>query len=343
MSPKLQWNSIERFLVEGEARWSRLGILLDRAESEPARELGRAGMLELVRLYRATASDLNRVRSLTADPEILGRLNALAGRAYRYVYRGRGRGRGRSTGRAGSVRRFLTREIPAAFRARSAAVWLAAGTFCAGALLGFGAVLVRPATAADLIPAQFYSESPRDRVAEIEEKEERISGVEEAAMFGAQLYTHNLQVSFLALSLAALTLVVGLWVLWYNGVILGAVAASYVVAGEGTFFIAWVGPHGALELPAIVFAGATGLALGKALLLPGELTRAESVRRIFPDVWRMMVGVALILISAGLIEGSFSQFSAKTVPYGLKIGVAAVLFAALLFVLFGPRRSAEET
>lgn len=327
---------IERFLVEGETRWSRLGVLLDRAESEPARELGRAGMLELVQLYRATASDLNRVRSLTADPEILGRLNALAGRAYRYVYRGRGRGRGVAVGR------FLTREVPAAFRARSAAVWLAAGTFCAGALLGFGAVLLRPATAADLIPAQFYSESPRERVAEIEEKEERISGVEEAALFGAQLYTHNLQVSFLALSLAALTLVVGLWVLWYNGVILGAVAASYVVAGEGTFFIAWVGPHGALELPAIVFAGATGLALGKALLLPGELTRAESVRRIFPDVWRMMVGVALILICAGLIEGSFSQFSAKTVPYGLKIGIAGVLFAALLFVLFGPRRGVEE-
>lgn len=325
---------IERFLVEGETRWSRLGVLLDRADAEPARELGRAGMLELVRLYRATASDLNRVRSLTADPEILGRLNALAGRGYRFVYRGSAGG----WGRRGSVSRFLTREIPAAFRARSSAVWLATMAFCAGALLGFGAVLVRPATAADLIPAQFYSESPRDRVAEIEEKEERISNVEEAAAFGSQLYTHNIQVSFLALSLAALTLIGGIWVLWYNGVILGAVAASYLVAGEGTFFFAWVGPHGALELPAIIFAGATGLALGQALLLPGELSRGESVRRAFPDVWRMMVGVSLTLVCAGLIEGSFSQFSAKTVPYGLKITVAVLLFASLLFVLFGPRR-----
>lgn len=319
---------VERFLVDGEGRWSRLGVLLDRADAEPARELGRQGMLELVQLYRATASDLNRARSLTADPEILGRLNALAGRAYRFVYRGR------PGGRRVSWVRFLTTEIPAAFRARSAVVWLASATFAAGGLFGFGAVLWQPGSAADLVPAQFYTESPRDRVAEIEAKEERISKVEEAAVFGAELYTHNIQVSFLALALAALTLVGGLWVLWYNGVILGAVAASYLVAGEGTFFIAWVGPHGALELPSIVFAGAAGLALGRALLLPGELSRAESVRRAFPDLWRMMIGVALTLVCAGLIEGSFSQFSAKTVPYALKIAVAAVLFGSLMFVLF---------
>lgn len=328
---------VERFLVDGERRWSRLGVLLDRAEAEPARELGRQGMQELVQLYRATASDLNRARSLTADPEILGRLNALAGRAYRYVYRGR------PGGRRVSWARFLTGEVPAAFRANAAAVWLAAAAFTAGALFGFGAVLWQPKAAMDLVPAQFYSESPRDRVAEIEAKEERISKVEEAAVFGAELYTHNIQVSFLALALAALTLVGGLWVLLYNGVILGAVAASYLVAGEGTFFVAWVGPHGALELPAIVFAGAAGLALGRALLLPGELSRAESVRRAFPDLWRMIVGVALILVCAGLIEGSFSQFSAKTVPYPLKIAVAGLLFASLLFVLFVRRRPEGES
>ncbi len=41
----------------------------------------------------------------------------------------------------------------------------------------------------------------------------------------------------------------------------------------------------------------------------------------------MMVGAVLFLVLAGLIEGSFSQFSAKTVPYTLKIAVAVLLFA----------------
>ncbi len=43
-----------------------------------------------------------------------------------------------------------------------------------------------------------------------------------------------------------------------------------------------------------------------------------------------------------MIEGSFSQLSAKTVPYPLKIGVAVVLFVALALFLFG-RRAASPS
>jgi hypothetical protein len=48
----------------------------------------------------------------------------------------------------------------------------------------------------------------------------------------------------------------------------------------------------------------------------------------------MMVATALVLVLAGLIEGSFSQFSARTFPYPLKIAVAVVLLAALMAWLF---------
>jgi uncharacterized membrane protein SpoIIM required for sporulation len=107
------------------------------------------------------------------------------------------------------------------------------------------------------------------------------------------------------------------------------------------FFFAWVGPHGALELPAIIFGGAAGLVVGRALLLPGNLSRGASLKRVLPSVWRMMIGAALTLVLAGLIEGSFSQFSAKTVPYSLKIAVAALLFIGLMSYLF-LRRTQES-
>jgi hypothetical protein len=41
-----------------------------------------------------------------------------------------------------------------------------------------------------------------------------------------------------------------------------------------------------------------------------------------------------VLVLAGLVEGSFSQFSARTFPYPLKIAVAALLLAALMSWLF---------
>ena len=119
------------------------------------------------------------------------------------------------------------------------------------------------------------------------------------------------------------------------------VTAAYVLDGVSLFFFAWVGPHGALELPAIVFGGAAGLCLGRALLLPGPLSVGASLRRAFPSVWRMLLATALVLVFAGFVEGSFSQMSAKTVPYPLKIGVAVVLFGGLVFWLFGRRLHIE--
>lgn len=329
---------VDTFLHERTQRWERLALLLDRAEQSPERELGPDGMRELLRLYRLASSDLNQARSLTADPEILERLNALAGRGYRFIYRRR-----RGGGLPQRIGAFLVRDVPDAFQRHRAAVASAAGALLLGAFFGAAVVLSSPHAAEDLIPEQFFTQSPRERVQEIEENDERIANVEDAAVFSSELYTHNIKVSFLAFSLGALTLIGGIWILFYNGVILGAVAASYFLDDVTVFFVAWVGPHGALELPAIALAGAAGLAAGRALLLPGQLTRGESVRRVFPRVWRMMVAIMLILVVAGLIEGSFSQFSAKTVPYALKIAVAAVLHAGLLVWLFLPRhRSGEE-
>ena len=326
--------NIERFLADRRPVWDELDALLRRAEEV---ELSRKEMHELVELYRRTCSDLNRARSYTANPEILGPLNQLTGRAYRFIYRA-----AHETPVWATFVKLVTREIPAAFRRERAAVLFAAAAFLAGVLFGTVAILVDAANGPRLIPQEFFSESPQQRVEKIERGEERIDNLEKAMVFGASLYTHNIKVAFLAFSLGALTIVMGLVILFYNGAILGAVATMYVLDDVSVFFFAWVGPHGALELPAIIFGGAAGLVAGRALLMPGDLTRGASLRRVLPSVWRMMIGSALTLVLAGLIEGSFSQFSAKTIPYPIKITVAAMLFVGLITYLFLRRLGREE-
>ncbi|HEX2059707.1 MAG TPA: stage II sporulation protein M [Thermoanaerobaculia bacterium] len=318
--------NIERFLAERRPVWDDLETLLKRAEDV---ELSRAEMQQLVELYRRTCSDLNRARSQTANPEILGHLNQLTGRAYRFIYRA-----GHATPVWATFVRLITREIPAAFRREKVYVLIAAAAFLSGTLFGSIAVLVDTTNAERIVPAMFFTESPRERVEKIERGEERIETMEDALHFGASLYTHNIQVSFLAFALGALTLVMGIVILFYNGVILGAIGTLYVLDDVSVFFFAWVGPHGALELPAIIFGGAAGLVVGRALLMPGNLSRAAAVRRVLPSVWRMIIGVAIVLVFAGIIEGSFSQFSAKAIPYPLKISVALLLFAGLMSYLF---------
>jgi len=328
---------IEQFLAARRPIWNRFAQLLAAAEKSPAWEFGPERLRELVLLYRQTCSDLNQVRSLTANPEILDRLNQLTGQAYRYIYRG-----ARKSSVRGALRSFMGTLAPLAFQKEWRSVALCAAALLAGFLFGFVAVLADRGNAVDLVPVQFFHESPRERVEKIEKNPERIAKVEEALLFGAFLYVNNIRVSILAFALGAVTLVGGLLVVFFNGVFLGALAALYLLDGVQTFFLAWVGPHGALELPAIVFGAAAGVCMGRALWMPGVLSTAESVRRTFPAVWRMMIATTLILIAAGLIEGSFSQFSAKTVPYLFKISVAVILFSALTAWLYLPRSSAKE-
>lgn len=326
---------IEKFVANHSPVWADLDTLVARAEDNPD-ELSHDDIHRLVELYRRACSDLNLARSYTANPELIGRLNQLTGRAYRFVYQA-----GHEKPVVDSFVRLVTREIPTAFRRERMAIAIAAAAFILGALFGAAAVLVDRANGTRLIPGDFFTESPRERVARIEHEDERIDSTEKAMLFGASLYTHNIQVSFLAFSLGALTYIGALWLLFYNGVILGAIATMYILDGVTTFFVAWVGPHGALELPSIIFGAAAGLLAGRALLMPGDLTRAASLRRVLPSVWRMMIGTALTLVLAGIIEGGFSQFSAKTIPYPVKISVAVLLFSALMTYLF-VRRVGEE-
>lgn len=325
--------NIERFIAERTPVWQQLDALLVRAE---VTEVSPEELHELVALYRRTCSDLNRARSYTANPDVLGYLNQLTGRAYRFIYQA-----AHETPVAAAFAELVLREIPSAFRRERLAIAVAAAAMLLGALFGALAVMIDPANGQRLVPSMFFTESPSERVAKIETGKERIENIDTALAFGASLYTHNIEVAFLAFSLGALTIAGGLLLLFYNGVILGAVAASYILDGVPLFFFAWVGPHGALELPSIVFAGAAGLVAGRALLMPGELSRATAMRRVLPSVWRIIIGTALTLVLAGLIEGSFSQFSSRTFPYEAKIAVAVLLFLALMTYLFLRRLDAQ--
>jgi len=324
---------IEAFIAEREQRWRELAGLLDQVAGHALDTQGRDRLLALMHLYRLTSSDLNQARSFTSNPELLERLNQLVGRAYRIIYQA-----APATTSWRSLLQFFTRDAPEACRRQARWVAVTAGTFLLGTVMGLVLVLARPANGQVLIPQQFFTESPADRVQHIEDDKERIDNLSSAAQFGSFLYTHNIQVSFLCFALGAATLVGGLVLMFSNGLILGALAALYLIDGVGTFFIAWVGPHGALELPAIIISGGAGMCLGRALLVPGEMGRSQAVLLIMGDVIRMLFTAAFVLVAAGLIEGSFSQFSAKSIPYAVKIALAATLLGGLMSWLFLSRR-----
>ena len=94
--------------------------------------------------------------------------------------------------------------------------------------------------------------------------------------------------------------------LLFNGALLGALGRFEVAPLQLAAFIV---PHGVIELPALVIAGALGLSLGGSGLraLGGRVTNAEFAETLERAFW-VLVGVAVLLAVAGLIEGFVSPY-----------------------------------
>lgn len=321
--------SIEQFVRAREDKWLELERALAIVDRHS--KVDRQQLLRLVQLYRSVSRDLVEARALTSNPDLLARLNNLTMRAYNWIYRGK-----KATVSWRGIRSFFTHDYPGTVRREFRLLFMVILAFLAGAMTGFWMVMENPREIREILPSGFYAESAQRRVTDAEQGPERLERIEQAGQFAAYLYTHNIQVSFLVFAAGALTLAGGLSFLFYNGVILGAISAQYIGEGVHTFLIAWVGPHGVLEIPAILIAGTAGLKMGTAIWLPGDLTRRQSIQNAFPSVWNLLLGASVTLVLAGIIEGSFSQFSQRLVPYSIKIGFSVALFLLFLTYLFAP-------
>jgi uncharacterized membrane protein SpoIIM required for sporulation len=118
--------------------------------------------------------------------------------------------------------------------------------------------------------------------------------------FGANNWTVAVSTGFAGLALAVPAAVS----MFFNGAIIGALARTEEAPLE---LLAFVVPHGVIELPALVITGALGLHLGAV----GWRTRfgtqsplADELERAF---W-VCVGVGILLAVAGLIEGFVSPY-----------------------------------
>jgi uncharacterized membrane protein SpoIIM required for sporulation len=164
-------------------------------------------------------------------------------------------------------------------------------------------------------------------------------------MAGAAWYmTHNTKVSIFTMALGITWGVGTALMLFANGIVLGAVAFDYMLAGETQFLIAWLSPHGVIEIPAILLAGQAGFVLAGAII--GRSRRKsvqQRLREISKDLLTLIFGVALMLTWAGFIEAFLSQYHEPLVPYSYKIGFAAVEFALLVIYLsMSGRKRAHE-
>jgi uncharacterized membrane protein SpoIIM required for sporulation len=314
---------LDRYIARNEPTWQRLEELSGRAR----RGLGRLGpgeVEELVQLYQRTSAHLSYVRTYIPEPALVSRLTQLVASANGVIYR-------RRSGSARSLVQFFSLAFPGAvYHCRRFAYVAAAALFVPALALGIW--LSHDADALD------RSASAGARHEYVRDQFEQYYSDESPLTFFAHVTTNNIQVSFRAYALGAISGGLGgLAVLAVNGASVGQVAAWMTSEGELARFLGFIVPHGALELTSIVLAGAAGLAVGWALIAPGDRRRADALREEGQRSITIVLGLMAFFVAAGLVEGFITG---RGLPPVIRVALGLVVWVAFVGYLAGRGRAA---
>lgn len=325
---------LPKFLSEEKRYWTELESIIESMEKYPEKRMTVDQTKQLHYLYQRTSADLAKVRTFASEPEILRYLESLISRAYCEIHESRKRPH-----RISPLRWFFL-TFPQTVRHHSRSLVLSLLIVCAGFAFGGLAVSFDPDARDAIIPFANLLGDPVERVKQEESnREDHLKGIK---MSGASFYmTHNTKVAIATMAMGITWGVGTVIMLFYNGAMLGAVALDYVIAGESEFLLAWLSPHGVVEIPAILLAGQAGLILAGALIGWGKrISLRQRLRRVSGDLLTLIFGIALMLVWAGIIESFISQYHEPVMPYAFKISFAAI--ELVLLVLFFLKSGAEH-
>jgi uncharacterized membrane protein SpoIIM required for sporulation len=313
---------LETFLRQRRPDWKRLEEVLDQVEGSGLASLDDAGAVEFGRLYRRAASDLNQAQTFVSGEATERYLNDLVARSYLAIY-------GKSKVDLGGFLRHLVFGFPASFRKELPHFLLALALFAVGALFGYLVSYHDRAAARALLMPDMQTILPEE---EGSQESAPVQSAGEVTAFSSLLFTHNLGVSLAAFALG-ITLGLGTaWLMFYNGVILGVLAAVFVGAGQGMAFATGVLPHGVLEIPAMLIAGVAGFVLAQGIVRARPWPRREELARAGKEALRLASGCVPLLAVAAVLEAGVARAPDWFITRGVKLGVAGVF--ALLFLAY---------
>ncbi|OUC14381.1 MAG: hypothetical protein B0A82_12220 [Alkalinema sp. CACIAM 70d] len=308
--------NIQRWIARKEPSWKQLEALLQKAEKQGMRSLTVVEIQSLSSLYRSVSADLARAKTTQASQTLIYALQGLTSRAYSQVYQGSQRQEWRK------VWIFYRWGFPAVVQATWGYTALATTLFLLGALLAWWLAWRDPDFIALIAPASII-EQVRDRG---ELWMGNIVGSEPLASSG--IMVNNLVVSFRVIAGGITGGLLTTWALFFNGIMIGAIATLVGQNNLAYPFWAFVFPHGALELPAIFLAGGAGFLLARALLFPGQYRRIDAFKIYGTQAAQLVYGIVPMLVIAGTIEGFFSP--SPIVPSPLKYLVGLLLLIGLI-------------
>ncbi|MGH9450113.1 MAG: stage II sporulation protein M [Terriglobia bacterium] len=304
--------------------WLRLEEMTGRTGIRTLKAFSPAELQEISLLYRQVATDLSTLREDPLNQRTARYLNQLLARTHNLIYMGR------RSSPAGIVT-FYRSEFPRAFRRAFPYVVCAFAVFLCAAVAGALVCLGDPA-----FQRFFLGAAMTDTIERHQMWTHSVLAIKPLA--SSFIMTNNLSVSF-AMFASGITAGIGtVYMLLANGLLFGVITAACWQAGMLGQLMAFVAPHGVLELPAVFIAAGGGLLIARALLFPGNLPRRDALVQHGALAVRLALGIIPILVIAAIIEAFLSP---SAVSSGIKYLIAGIGATLLTVYLTKGGREAE--
>jgi uncharacterized membrane protein SpoIIM required for sporulation len=310
---------MSRFVNERKNNWKRLEELLEKLDTSSIRGLPRIEVREFGELYRRAATDLAIARAETRDPKLVNYLNSLVIRAHGKIYRADNQG-------ISLIWQFFAEEFPRAFRRTWKYTALAFAVFTASSVAGFLFC--------------YYDQDFADTVGvgdvrfAAQSNDKWWESLNEANQIGSsEILTNNILVAFIAFAYGAFFGVGTIYALVRNGfIIFGMLGVCYRAnPAFANDLVTFMVGHGVIELSCIFIAGGAGMLIGYSIINPGNLTRAQALKKNGIEAVKLAIGCACLLVIAGIIEGFLSPSALPpSVKFGTGILTGILMYSYLL-------------
>lgn len=324
-----------QFEEKYQAQWLEFESLLgDMSRGKNHRQLASEDRYDFPRAYRNICGHYAIAKQRYYSPVLIDRLHALVLAGQEHLYR-------HKTIWLWKLFEFVLTTFPQLVRKHSKVFWLATFLFY-GPAVAMGIACYKDSEVIYSVMNQWqvadmeYMYDPDNK--NLGRKEERQADTD-IMMFGYYIF-NNVSIGFRTFASGILLGIGTIFILFYNGVVIGGVAGYLTQLGFTETFWPFVSGHGSFELTAIVICGMAGLIIARPVYAPGNMTRIAAIKKAAYDSVQLVIGAALMLFIAAFIEAFWS--SASSISNPVKFIVAGALWALVIGYLSFSGRGRRE-
>jgi len=299
------------FLKRNADKWKEFETLLARK--------GKQDPDALAELFIRLTDDLSYAKTFYPKSKTTGYLNTLTAKVHGIIYRNKKEDRGK-------VLRFWKHDLPLLFYENRSFLLLSFIIFTVGICIGLLSAS-RDDGFTRLILGDEYVAMTKHNIASGSPMAVYASGDSFPMFIGITF--NNIFVSFQAFAMGMLFSLGSGYIIFTNGVMVGAFEQMFINYGMLQRSILTISIHGIIELSSIIIAGGAGILLGKSFMMPGSYTRRDSFMKGAQSGIKMITGLVPLFIVAGFFE----SFVTRHTEMPFIVNILLILFL-LLFILW---------